>query len=190
VLFSALLHTLIDSWDYLLRDSYMLKHLRASESSRLRGSYCVPLSIDSSCNGPTWAVVASTMVGLFSSNIYNIHRVTQKPSVRSFGDRIWRVDRVVMCGEDFVVLMLETIDNKKGRGTIIVYPLNQTRGMHNPRTHPQNLFTRPPVFPIATSTSRAGTPSPTSFAFRWLPSTSPALSLWGMKPTFEALAMA
>lgn len=62
--------------------------------------------------------------------------------------------------------------------------------MHEPRTHPQILFTRPPIFSVATSTSRASTSSPTSFAFRWLPSTSAALSLWRMEPTFEALAMA
>lgn len=65
------------------------------------------------------------MVGLFSSLQYIIFVEShQKPTLHSN----WRVRSVFMCAEDFAVLMLETIDNKKGCDTIIIYPLNQTRG--------------------------------------------------------------
>jgi hypothetical protein len=100
------------------------------------------------------------------------------------------------CFVQWLQVEREIVEIKKGYEMIIVCPLNQTRGMsqrsgmRESRMHPQNLFTRPPIFSIATSASWASTPSPTTLAFRWLPSTSAALGLWRMEPTFKALAMA
>jgi hypothetical protein len=79
-------------------------------------------------------------------------------------------------------------DNKKGGDSPPAHP-NKINVATVGCILPPDLFTRPPIFPIATCTFWASTPPPTSLAFRWFPSTSAALSLWRIGPTFEALAM-
>jgi hypothetical protein len=117
-----------------------------------------------------------------------------------FRDNTWRVGSVYAWQGFFAVLMFRTMvtcrtrDYRQQEGPRNDHypPLNQTRQIspHESRTHSKNSFTRPPIFSIATSTFWASTSSPTSLAFRWLPSTSATLSLWRVEPTFDALPVA
>jgi len=128
--FSAWPHTSIDSWDCLLRDSFIESFARVRV-----------LSI----TGKLLRAVVDRFVVQWPKLLQNGGRV----------DLIFEGQQLegshcvqYICIEDFVVLMFrivvtrecQTIDHKKAREMTIVHPLHHTRGMHESRMHPELIY--------------------------------------------------